>query len=373
MKEILSDNVIVLEKEFKSKKGHTDDINCLTKLNQSEFLTCSKDQSYKVWDKDLQGCSYTYETEQPLTCMRISGNKLNLLVTSLGDGNLIVMGTENRNQNDIIEDAHDGKIVQIVSLSGQKLENKYFATKCIFGDLSIWSATPHPDKVFTIEYVDQDESNIVQDTNRESNQEEAPVAPPKVEEPEPVADDEEAPAEEEEEMDEDGNPIPKKKAPVVVVKKDKSGRISSERDCMIEIKWNHSVIQSSATVLCFAIYKESLVKIAIVDLKTRRKNNVKQFKLSNKPTKLYQIDENNILVGTEGGKIEHWQVDEQVCKKIYDAHPESAEGISSLLELKTKSDLLRGEIWQEDVEPEFKLIATASHGAKEFRLWKLSI
>ena len=115
------------------------------------------------------------------------------------------------------------------------------------------------------------------------------------------------------------------------------------------------------------------MNIAIVDLKTRRKNNVKQFKLSNKPTKLYQIDENNILVGTEGGKIEHWQVDDQVCKKIYDAHPESSEGISSILELKTKSELLRGEMWNEDAELEFKLIATASRGAKEFRLWKLSI
>lgn len=93
--------------------------------------------------------------------MRITGNKLNLHVSSLGDGNLFIMGIENRNQNEIIEDAHDGKIVQIVSLSGQKLENKYFATKCIFGDLSIWSATAHPDRVFTIEYVDQDESNIV--------------------------------------------------------------------------------------------------------------------------------------------------------------------------------------------------------------------
>jgi hypothetical protein len=126
-------------------------------------------------------------------------------------------------------------------------------------------------------------------------------------------------------------------------------------------------------VLCFSVYKESIVNIAIVDLKTRRKNNVKQFKLSNKPTKLYQIDENNILVGTEGGKIEHWQVDDQVCKKIYDAHPESDEGISAMTELKTKSELLRGELYQEDVEPEFKLIATASFGAKEFRLWKLSI
>lgn len=86
--------------------------------------------------------------------MRITGNKLNLIISSLGEGNFIVLGTENRNQNDIIHEAHDGKIIQIVSLSGQKLENKYFATKCIFGDLSIWSATPHPDKVFTIEYID---------------------------------------------------------------------------------------------------------------------------------------------------------------------------------------------------------------------------
>ena len=100
---------------------------------------------------------------------------------------------------------------------------------------------------------------------------------------------------------------------------------------------------------------------------------VKTFKLSNKPTRLYQIDDNNLLVGTEGGKIEHWTVDNGECKKIYDAHPESSEGISSILELKTKSELLRGEMWNEDAEPEFKLIATASRGAKEFRLWKLSI
>ena len=63
--------------------------------------------------------------------------------------------------------------------------------------------------------------------------------PVPLKEPEPVAEEEAEPAEEEdEELDEDGNPVPKKKAPVVVVKKDKSGRISSERDSMIEIKWN---------------------------------------------------------------------------------------------------------------------------------------
>ena len=59
----ISDNVIVLEKEFKSKKGHSGDIECITRLNETEFLSCSLDQSFKVWDKDLQGCSYTYETE----------------------------------------------------------------------------------------------------------------------------------------------------------------------------------------------------------------------------------------------------------------------------------------------------------------------
>ena len=66
-------------------------------------------------------------------------------------------------------------------------------------------------------------------------------------------------------------------------------------------------------------------------------------------------------------------IDESVCKKIYDAHPESTEGISQILELKTRSALLRGEAQDDDAEPSFKLIATASQGAKEFRLWKLSM
>lgn len=372
----ISDNVIVMEKEFKSKKNHTDDISCLSIISDTEFLSSSLDMSFKVWDKDLQGCSYTYETHKPLHNIRITGNKNDLAVSSLGDGDFIVIGKDTRNQCEIYENAHDGKIVQIVSLAGQKLENKYFATKCIYGDLSIWSATPHPDRVFTIEYVDQDENMHMPDSNRESNApaEEVPQPPPKVEEEAPPEEEAAGEEEEEEQLDEDGNPIPKKKpAPVVVVKKDKSGRISSERDCMIEIKWNQSVIQSSATALCFSVYKESLVNIAIVDLKTRRKNNVRQFKLTNKPTKLFQIDENNMLIGTEGGKIEHWTIDESVCKKIYDAHPESNEGISAIIKLKSKSELLRGEIWQEDVEPEFDLVATASFGAKEFRLWKLSI
>jgi len=98
---------------------------------------------------------------------------------------------------------------------------------------------------------------------------------------------------------------------------------------------------------------------------------VKTFKLNNKPTKIYQIDTNNLLFGTDGGKIEHWTVDNSECKKIYDAHPESESGISAIVELKSQSELLIGEEYKTPLE--FKLIATSSEGAKEFRLWKLHL
>ena len=57
-------------------------------------------------------------------------------------------------------------------------------------------------------------------------------------------------------------------------------------------------------------------------------------------------------------------------KKIrtYDAHPESNAGISAIVELKTQSELLRGA-----QDGNFKLLATASEGAKEFRMWKLDL
>ena len=50
-----------------------------------------------------------------------------------------------------------------------------------------------------------------------------------------------------------------------------------------------------------------------------------------------------MLFGTEGGKIEHWSIENERCENIYDAHPESQEGISSIMEIKSKSELLTGE------------------------------
>jgi hypothetical protein len=51
----------------------------------------------------------------------------------------------------------------------EKLKNKYFATRCIDGDVSLWSSTSNPDRVFIIENIDMDENqSTVQDTNRDS-------------------------------------------------------------------------------------------------------------------------------------------------------------------------------------------------------------
>jgi hypothetical protein len=72
-------------------------------------------------------------------------------------------------------------------------------------------------------------------------------------------------------------------------------------------------------------------------LKTRRKQNIKRFELNSKPTYLFQVDANNLFIGTEGGCIEHWQIDSGNCQEIYAAHPESHAGISKIIDLKTQS------------------------------------
>ena len=93
--------------------------------------------------------------------MGLSGPNPNdkLLVAAMGDGNLIVLGMKNRNlgQNDIIENAHDERIIQIASLS--RIQDNYFVTRCSDGDVRIWSAsTAHPEPVFPLNNVDQEEN-----------------------------------------------------------------------------------------------------------------------------------------------------------------------------------------------------------------------
>lgn len=119
----------------------------------------------------------------PIYVMRLTGPSHRLLIASIGNGNLFVMGTEKKNQNDIIEGAHDNQIVCIVSLS--KIENKYFCTKCIDGDFKVWSAsTAHPDLVLSYDNIDLDETAITnnQDTQRDSIGGFEKIEPPVIEE-----------------------------------------------------------------------------------------------------------------------------------------------------------------------------------------------
>lgn len=219
-----------MEKEFKSDRTHHDKVTGIVYINENEFLTSSIDQSLKLWDKHLQGTSYTYETHEPLHSMAVSGERSDLLVGGLGRGNFIVYGLTNKNQLDIIELAHEEAISQIVSLD--KLQNKYFATRCVGGHVNIWSATNHPDRLFTLFNIDADEDAL------------APLQPPPPE-PEPVV-----VVEKVKQFDEDGNEIeeeeveeekPKKKKkpePVrPVAPKLVGAPVPSEKDRMIEVKW----------------------------------------------------------------------------------------------------------------------------------------
>ena len=93
----ISDNVLVMEKELKNDAIHKDLITGVQNLNELEFLTCGVEQALKVWDKSLQSCDYTIETHKPLYTMAITGERGDILIASLGQGDLIVFGLTNKN------------------------------------------------------------------------------------------------------------------------------------------------------------------------------------------------------------------------------------------------------------------------------------
>jgi hypothetical protein len=185
--------------------------------------------------------------------------------------------------------------VQIVSLT--KLKNKYFATRCILGNVNIWSATAHPDRLFTIESIEKEDYSTQMGESMNQSKEGAAL---------------------------------------------KMISTASAKDKMIELIFELKN-QPSSTVLCFSNFNDKSIIIAVVDLKTRRKHIMKSYRSENRPTYLFQINENNLLVGTEGGKIEHWSIQNNAISHTYEAHPNTTEGVSSIIELKTSSQLLWGD------------------------------
>lgn len=112
----ISDNVLVIEKEHKNSSVHRDLVTGMWNLNDQEFLTCGVEQALKIWDKSMQSCDYTIETHKPLHTMTVTGERGDIMITALGDGDLIVFGLQNKNQLDIVEQAHHDAVVQICSL-----------------------------------------------------------------------------------------------------------------------------------------------------------------------------------------------------------------------------------------------------------------
>ena len=64
-----------------------------------------------------------------------------------------------------------------------------------------------------------------------------------------------------------------------------------------------------------------------------------------------------------------WSIDQEKIVKFLDAHTESEQGISSIVELKSPSYCLRGERGKAD--PEVRYIVTACFDKPEFKMWKM--
>ena len=92
-----------LQQKYTVGRNHADKITSIVKINESEFLTASLDSTINVWDRNLNGVSYTYEShaknqeEQPLRAMRVTGEHKNFLVAGLGRGNFVVYGLDRKN------------------------------------------------------------------------------------------------------------------------------------------------------------------------------------------------------------------------------------------------------------------------------------
>ena len=83
---------------------------------------------------------------------------------------------------------------------------------------------------------------------------------------------------------------------------------------MIEFVFKNSKnsnLLPSATIIIISSYNEQHVIVAVVDLKSRKKNIRFNLKTKRKPNFLFQVDDFNLLVGTEEGFIEQWELDFQ--------------------------------------------------------------
>lgn len=376
-------NIAVRERTFKSKRVHQNAITALVKLSPNEFITASEDSSLKVWDTQLQSVVYTYETIKPLKTANRTGEtgKVNVtdkqfLVVGMGDGDFVVYGVDKLNECKIEIWAHAHPIISIVSLGGF-LKNKYFATRCSDGHVKIWSSTNKPEMIFALWNIDGNEVALEHLQKKEEVVEVVEVKKKRKrgegeegeEDGEEEGEDEEAPAEEEPPAEDEDNKKKKKKvleppiAPVLIGRPEPSAR-----DSMIELNWK-GLINPSSSIICVSNFSTSKVFIFNVDIKTRSREIKKEISTNSRPTTLYQLDEDHLLVGTESGRLEvHslWTSETHTLRNTIDAHPGTIHGVTVILPLVNPSELITNER-----DSDSKFIVTAAGDNKAFKIWKV--
>ena len=146
----------------------------------------------------------------------------------------------------------------------------------------------------------------------------------------------------------------------------------SERDMMIELR-SKSPATTSSTYLAVSCFHEKQVIIAKLDIKTRSRQIKQTFKIKNSPTYLYQIDEDNMLVGTIEGTFEVWNIkaaqEEPQITLVINAHPQTQQGISNIIKLNDPSPMIvGGDKLPEDTDI---LVSTAAD-QENILIWRLT-
>lgn len=111
------------------------------------------------------------------------------------------------------------------------------------------------------------------------------------------------------------------------------------------------------------------------DLKTSRRLHICQIQCKAAPTKLFRLDETNILVGREDGKIDHCDFTMNAVApewvNSYDGATSDDGPITIIAELHSKSKLIRDAVDSAGPKDDFRLIVTASGKSGLLRFWKL--
>lgn len=138
---------------------------------------------------------------------------------------------------------------------------------------------------------------------------------------------------------------------------------------MIELS-TRSPATTSSTLLAVSCFNEKQVIIAKLDIKTRSRQLLKTFKMGYNPTFLYQIDEDNMLVGTIQGSFEIWNIktEEAQMTLVINAHPNTSHGISNVIKLDNPSPMITGDSLTEETD----ILVSTAGDQENILIWRLT-